>query len=72
MSSLLSGSPRVLAAERQHRDRAVLRDARDEVVEAGVAPELDLFSGEAPDRRWIVERDDMAVNETAADGRALR
>ena len=38
----------VLAAEREHRDRALLRDARHEVVEAGVAPELDLLDGKRP------------------------
>ena len=43
------------AAERHHRDRAFLGDARHEVVEPGVAPELDLAPverGAAPaDRR---------------------
>ena len=62
----------VLAAEREHRDRALLRDAWHEVVQAGVAPELDLFDGKTPDRGRVIERDVVAVNETAADSRALR
>ena len=35
------------AAEREHRDRRLLRDTRHEVVDAGVAPVLDFFGGEA-------------------------
>ena len=48
---LAAGAP----AERQHGDRGVLGDARHEVVDAGVAPELDLFGGEPGRRQRIVE-----------------
>ena len=50
----------VLPAERQHGNRAALEHARDEVVDAGVAPELDLLGHEARGRDRIVERHGVA------------
>ena len=49
-----------------------MRDAGHEVVEAGVAPELDLFGGKPADGGRIVERHDVAVSQTAADAETLR
>ena len=60
----------LLAAEPEHRDRAFLRHARHEVVQAPVAPELDLVVGEAPRGERIVERDDVPGFEAAADAGA--
>ena len=45
----------VAAAERQHGDGGVVRDARHEVVDAGVAPELDFLGGEPAGGERIVE-----------------
>ena len=36
-----------------------LEHARHEVVDAGIAPELDFFGGEARGRNRIVERDGL-------------
>ena len=71
MSSLLSGSPRVLAAKGKHGDGPVLRHAGHEVVEARVAPELDLLDREAADRCRVVERDGVTLDQPAAHGRTL-
>ena len=46
-----------LPAEREHRDRAPFEDAGHEVVDAGVAPELDFLGEEARGGDRIVERD---------------
>ena len=62
----------VLAAERQHRDRPFLRHARHEVVETGVAPELDLLDRKPADGDRIVERHDMTGGQARADARMLR
>ena len=70
MSSLFSGSRAVLAAEPEHRDRAFLRDARHEVVQPPVAPELDLVVGEPAGGERIVERDGVSGLEAAADVRS--
>ena len=62
----------VLLAESKDRDGSFLCRARDEVVEAGVTPELDLLDGELPDRHRIVQRDDLAGAKPAGQARAQR
>ena len=65
------------AARRSRAGRArstaftrVVRDARHQVVDAGVAPDLDFFGGEAADRQRIVEPHDVARREPPADAGA--
>ena len=66
---LAAGPP----AERQHGDRGILRDAGHEVIDAVVAPELDLFRGEPRRRQRIVEADGVRAVKTRADaGHALQ
>ncbi len=60
---------RVLAAECEDRGRARLRDARHEVVQAGVAPELDFLGGKPSHRGRIVERHEVAAGQAPADAR---
>ena len=59
-SSLLNGSSDLLAAEREHGDRRPFEDARHEVVDAVVAPELDFLGGKPRGGNRIVERDRVA------------
>ncbi len=49
----------VLTPERQHGDRRTLENARDEVVDVLVAPELHVLGGEAGGGNGIVERHGM-------------
>src|SRR5262245_635998 len=58
-----------LAAKRKHRDRAVLGHTGHEVVEANVAPELDLLDGEAPHCSRVIQGDVVTVHEAGTDGR---
>ncbi len=60
----LAGLP---PAEREHGVDAIIRDARHEVVDAGVAPELDFFGRETADRQRIVEPHGVAIGQPAAD-----
>jgi hypothetical protein len=54
----------VFAAERQHRDCGSFEDARDEIVDALVAPELDLLGRVQRRHDGIVERHRVAAVET--------
>ncbi len=55
---------RVFPAEREHGDRAVLEDARNEATDACVAPEFDFLRGEARRGNRVVECNGMAAVET--------
>src|SRR5688572_32239439 len=60
------------AAERQHRDRRVFGHARNEVIEALIAPELDLFGSEACGRQRIVKTNRVSTLQSRADARYRR
>ena len=55
---------RVLPAKREHGDRAIFEDARNEAGDACVAPEFDFLRGEARRGNRVVECDGMAAVET--------
>ncbi len=59
-----------LAPERHHRNRPFFRDAGNEVVDSGGAPELDVNRIDAALRERIVERQRMSGNEPCGDLRA--
>ena len=61
-----------LAAESENRNRATFEDARNEVVGAGVTPELDFLGDETRGRDRIVERHGMAVVEPRDQRRGSR
>ena len=63
---------RVLASKRQHGDGAALEHAGHEVVDAGIAPELDVFSDKERGGDRIVERDGMAGVEARDERRLAR
>ena len=50
----------VLASKRQHGDRPAFKDARHEVIDPGVTPELDFLGHEPRRGNGIVERDGVA------------
>ena len=56
-----------LPAERHHRDGPFLRDARHEVVDPGVAPEVDFPPVDPAMRQGIVERQRVPGDEPRAD-----
>ena len=60
----------LLPAEAEHGNRALFGDAGQEVVEPPVAPERDLFLGEAPRRQRVVDRNRVPGLEAAADAGA--
>ena len=60
----LAGLP---PAERKHRVDAVIRDARHEVVDAGVSPDFHFLGRETPDRQRIVETHCMAIGQPASN-----
>jgi hypothetical protein len=62
----------VFPAERQYGDRALVRDARNEVVETFVAPELDVFGGDPAGSDRVVEGDGVTLDEPFADARPAR
>ena len=56
-------------AQREHGNGGIFRDARHEVEDAGVAPELDFFSAEPGGGQRIVEANGVGAIETGADTR---